>query len=73
MWPEAELDVFEEAEQLYKITLENVAISNWSISRGAGGIPEESFSCDFSKITWQFRDEADQNWDCVANKGSVDK
>jgi type VI secretion system secreted protein Hcp len=73
MWPKAELEVFEEADLLFKVTLENTAISSMSIGGGTGGIPDESIALGHSKITWQFRDGAEQYWDEVANKGSLDK
>lgn len=73
MWPEADIEVYEENDILYKIKLENTAISDLSIAGGAGGIPEESMGLGFSKITWQYRDGAEQYWDTVSNKGSLDK
>jgi type VI protein secretion system component Hcp len=73
MWDEATIDVFQENEQLYQIKLENTAISSVSLGGDTGGVPYETLVLAFSKITWKYKAQAEQYWDLVTNKGSLDK
>ena len=58
-------------------TLNNVVLSNVSVSGGAGGKPVETLSLNFTKIKWQLTSQKDSGgkegtaastWDMAANK-----
>jgi type VI secretion system secreted protein Hcp len=72
-FPKAELDVCEEEDPLFKIKLEKVYLSSVSVGGSTGGIPSESVVLSYAKIAWQYKKEAEQNWDLVANAGSLKK
>ena len=73
VFDKAEIDCCEEEELLFKLTLTNAAIGSVSVGGGTGGVPTESLSLSFSKIAWQYKNEAEQHWDQVTNKGSLKK
>lgn len=73
MWKKATIDVFEEKDQLYQIKLENTAISSVNLSGGTGDVPYENLVLAFAKITWKYKNEAEQYWDLVENGGSLKK
>lgn len=58
-------------------TLDNVVLSNVSVSGGAGGKPVETLSLNFTKIKWELTAQKDDGtkegtaastWDLAANK-----
>jgi type VI secretion system secreted protein Hcp len=73
VFPKAEIECCEEEELLFKLTLTNAAVSSASVSGGTGGVPSESLVLSFSKIAWQYKNEAEQHWDQMTNKGSLKK
>jgi len=73
MWGEAEIDVFEEKDQLYKVKLRDVAISSVSASGGTGDIPYETIVLAFTRIEWKYKTQSEQYWDLVSNGGSLEK
>ena len=73
MWDTAEIDVFEEKDQLYKVKLDNVAISSIATSGGTGDVPYESLVLAFTKIEWKYKADSEQYWDLVENAGSLEK
>jgi type VI secretion system secreted protein Hcp len=63
-------------------TLDNVLLSNVSVSGGAGGKPVETLSLNFTKIKWELTTQKDTGakegtaaatWDMAANKLAKDK
>jgi type VI secretion system secreted protein Hcp len=73
VFDKAEIECCEEEELLYKMTLTNAAIASVSVGGGTGGVPTESLVLSFSKIAWQYKQDAEQHWDQVTNKGSLKK
>lgn len=73
VFDKATIECNEEEELLFKLTLTNAAISSVSISGGTSGVPAESLVLSFSKVAWQYKNEAEQHWDQVSNKGSLKK
>lgn len=58
-------------------TLDNVVLSNVSVSGGTGGKPVETLSLNFTKIKWELTAQKDDgtkegvagtSWDMAANK-----
>jgi type VI secretion system secreted protein Hcp len=73
VFDKATIECNEEEELLFKLTLTNAAISSVSVSGGTSGVPAESLVLSFSKVAWQYKNEAEQHWDQVSNKGSLKK
>jgi len=73
VFDKATIECCEEEELLFKLTLTNAAISSVSVSGGTSGVPGEGLVLSFSKIAWQYRNEAEQHWDQLTNTGSLKK
>lgn len=73
VFDKATIECCEEEELLFKMNLTNAALSSVSVGGGTGGVPTESLVLSFSKIGWQYKNEAEQHWDQVTNKGSLKK
>lgn len=73
MWAEATVEVFEEKEVLFKVVLNNVAVSSISVSGGADGVPYENLSLAYTKINWTYKAEPDQEFDLATQASSLDK
>jgi type VI secretion system secreted protein Hcp len=70
----ATIEVFDEKNLLYQIVLSNAAVSSVSLSghKDDAGTPYETVVLEFNKISWKFKDEAEQWWDRNEGKGSLD-
>jgi len=73
VFDKATVECCEEEELLFKLTLTNAAISSVSVNGGTNGVPSEGLVLSFSKVAWQYKNEAEQHWDQMTNKGSLKK
>ena len=73
VFDKAVIECNEEEELLFKLTLTNAAVANVSLGGSVAGVPNESLALSYSKVAWQYKTEAEQNWDMVTNKGSLKK
>jgi type VI secretion system secreted protein Hcp len=73
VFDKATVECCEEEELLFKLALTNPAISSMNVGGGTGGVPTESIVLAFSKIAWQYKNEAEQHWDQITNTGSLKK
>ena len=72
-WDKAEIEVCEEAEVLYKIVLEKVAITSYQLGSSQGGVPTESLSIGYALIQYKFRDGAEDFFNLASDASSLEK
>lgn len=73
MFKKATVEIWEEKELLMKVTMENVAIASIGVSGGTDGVPHEQLQIAYTKIAYQYRTDAEQDYDLVTNKSSLKK
>lgn len=69
----AELEICEEGEVLYRIVLEKVAITSYSISASAAGVPTESLTLGYALIQYKFKDGAEDHFNLAGDSSSLQK
>ena len=69
----AEIEVCEEAETLYRIVLEKVAIGSYHIESDQQGVPTEVISLNYALIQYKYRDGAEDYFNLSSDKSSLQK
>jgi type VI secretion system secreted protein Hcp len=59
-FPKAIIDVCEEEDPLFKISLEKVYLASIGVGGGTGGVPSESIVLSFAHIAWQYKADAER-------------
>ena len=69
----AEIQVWEEQELLYTVTLEKVCISSYDVVADASGVPHESITLGYALAAYKYKDGADDHFNLAKDSSSLEK